>query len=187
VKQYNFLPLSLHLLIIGFILFISCSNQTNETNTSDSKSGQEVFALGTSGDTCNVYKVVDGDTFWGKTADGRQIKVRLIGIDAPETRNTAKKPAVPFGKVSKKYLNDLIIDKKVILNYDIDKTDRWGRALAYVYIENGLFVNEDMIRYGYAVVMTVPPNVRFSDRFIRLQREAREAGRGMWAIELTGE
>lgn len=127
-----------------------------------------------------VEKVVDGDTFWVINEKGEREKIRLIGIDAPESRNVFDKKIGYYGKESKDYLTQLLYGKLVKLDADIGLTDKYGRTLAYVYLENGTFVNADLIKNGYATVMTVPPNVKFADKFVELQREAMEQGRGLW-------
>ncbi len=63
----------------------------------------------------------------------------------------------------------------------MQQRDRYGLLLAYVYLEDGTFVNAWLVEHGFALVMTVPPNVQHQELFLRLQREAREAGRGLWA------
>ena len=132
------------------------------------------------GDYHAVTRVVDGDTFWIDDGTQRGRKVRLIGVDAPETQSNGRKPVGYFGQESKKYLTRLLEKKKVRLEYDVDETDRYGRTLAYVYLEDGTFVNAELLEKGYAMVMTVPPNVAFADKFRALQAEARTRGRGLW-------
>ena len=66
------------------------------------------------------------------------------------------------------------------LEYDVDHTDQYGRTLAYVYLEDGTFVNAELVKKGYAMTMTVPPNVKFVYEFVKLQRKARENKRGLW-------
>jgi micrococcal nuclease len=127
-----------------------------------------------------VKNVVDGDTFWVYDGTTKGIKIRLIGINAPETRNTGRTQVEYFGKEAKAYLTRMIAGKSVRLVYDVTKLDRYGRTLAYAYLENGVFVNAEMVRQGYAQVMTIPPNVRYADLFIRLQSEARNNNRGLW-------
>jgi micrococcal nuclease len=69
----------------------------------------------------------------------------------------------------------------VRLVFDVEHRDRYGRLLAYVHrVGDGLFVNASLVREGYAGALTIPPNVRYADRFRRLQREARDARRGLW-------
>lgn len=127
-----------------------------------------------------VKKVVDGDTFWIDDGSPKGIKVRLIGIDAPESRNNGKKEATELGKEATTYLEKLIGGKKIRLEYDAGRYDRYGRTLAYAYLPDGTFVNANLVREGFATVMTVPPNVRYADTFLKLERKARNQKRGMW-------
>ena len=77
----------------------------------------------------------------------------------------------------------MVDGRRVRLELDVEERDRYGRLLAYVYLARPprLFVNAELVRQGYATVATFPPNVRHVDTFVRLQREAREAGRGLWS------
>lgn len=128
-----------------------------------------------------VTKVVDGDTFWVADGSAKGLKVRLIGVDAPESRKTGRKEVEYFGRESAEFLTRLLSNRKVRLVHDVGKKDRYGRTLAYVYLEDGTFVNTELIRRGYAQVLTVPPNVRHADEFVRLQAEARRNRRGLWS------
>lgn len=127
-----------------------------------------------------VTKVVDGDTFWVDNGTAKGIKIRLTGIDAPESQKRWKREEGYYGKESKAYLTQLLKDKKVRLETDIDSLDRYGRTLSYVYLEDDTFVNAVLVKKGYAVIMTVPPNVKHTDLFYKLQVEARENSRGLW-------
>ena len=136
----------------------------------------------------SVRYVVDGDTFLLSNGE----KVRLIGIDAPESRENAKlerdlkhtrksKIAVlAMGKQASKFVRRLLKGKKVRLEYDSTLRDDYGRLLAYVYLEDGTFVNAEIVKAGYAKIMTIPPNVKYASLFSSLQREARENHRGLW-------
>ena len=73
----------------------------------------------------------------------------------------------------------LVAGRRVRLETDVQARDRYGRLLAYVWVGD-VMVNAELVRQGYAQVMTVPPNVRHQELFVKLQREAREAGRGLW-------
>lgn len=120
--------------------------------------------------SCLVSRVVDGDTFYCR--DGR--KVRLIGIDAPEREQS-------FGPAAREALIHLLrLGSSVQLQVDVAPRDRFGRVLAYVWLGSTL-VNEQMVRDGWAVLYTVPPNVKYADRLRRAQNEARIAGTGLWA------
>lgn len=121
-----------------------------------------------------VTRVVDGDTL---VLDGDE-RVRLIGIDTPES----VKPGTPvecFAREASAEMKRLVEGRRVRLVLDAEKRDRYRRLLAYVY-RGDLFVNEEMVRRGFASVATFPPNVRHVDLFLRAQREARAAGRGLW-------
>lgn len=128
----------------------------------------------------SVKKVVDGDTFWIDDGSQKGLKIRLIGVDAPESRNSGRKEIAFFGKESSDYLSKLIAGKKVRLEYDVGRLDKYGRTLAYAYLEDGTFVNASLVKNGYATVMTIPPNVRYADTFLKLERRARNHNKGMW-------
>jgi len=130
-----------------------------------------------------VVRVIDGDTFVGEDHEGEEIRVRLIGVNAPETRARDGREADAFGQESKKFLEGMIHGEVVKLATDITERDRFGRRLAYVYLHNGTFVNAELVEHGYAQASTHPPNVRYSDTFYSLEREAREANRGLWQYQ----
>jgi micrococcal nuclease len=120
---------------------------------------------------CVVSHVVDGDTFYCR--DRR--KVRLIGIDSPERQQE------PFGASALRALHRLLPPgTQVRMQLDLAPNDRYGRLLAYVWV-GSTFVNEAMVREGWAVLYTVPPNVKYADRLMLAQKEARALGTGLWA------
>ena len=127
-----------------------------------------------------VVRVVDGDTIHVQVGGVRE-KVRYIGVDTPETVHPSKGVEC-FGKAASAANAGLVADERVRLVTDVERRDRYDRLLAYVYrVRDGAFVNAELARGGYALPLTIPPNVRFAERFARLAREAREAGRGLWA------
>lgn len=158
-------------LLLIFLTF-SSSSKNDFLETSEPK--QEWYL---------VTKVVDGDTFWVDNGTSKGIKIRLTGIDAPESQKRWKREEGYYGKESKAYLTKLLKDKKVRLETDVDSLDRFGRTLSYVYLEDDTFVNAVLIKEGYAVLMTVSPNVRYADLFYKLQVQARENNRGLWKKE----
>ncbi len=119
-------------------------------------------------------RVIDGDTF--ELEDGR--KVRLIGIDTPETKHP-KKGLEFFGKEATEATKKLIEGKEVQLEYDVQKTDKYGRVLAYVYVGD-IFLNAWLVENGYARVSTYPPNVKYQQKFLELERNARQENKGLW-------
>ena len=108
--------------------------------------------------------------------------MRLIGIDTPET-NDPREATQCFAREAAAYLAELLpLGTEVRLEYDAERLDQYDRTLAYIYrARDDLFVNAEMVRQGYALAYTVPPNVAHVEEFAALQREAREAGRGLWA------
>lgn len=121
-----------------------------------------------------VVKVIDGDTI---EVEGKK-KVRYIGINTPELHDPRKKVEC-FGKEAAIMNSDLVEGKEVRLEKDISETDRYGRLLRYVYIGD-LFVNDYLIRQGYAYVSSYPPDVKFAQQFKEAEKEARENNRGLW-------
>ncbi len=107
------------------------------------------------------------------------MKVRYIGVDTPETHHPMR-GVEPYGMEAAEANRKLVDGKTVRLEFDVEQRDRYGRLLAYVYLEDGTFVNAWLVENGYAMVMTIPPNVKHQALFLKLQREAREAGRGLW-------
>lgn len=123
-----------------------------------------------------VTRVVDGDTAH-VDLDGRDVTVRFIGIDTPEV--APDRPLECFGPEASAYTEDRLEGVRVRLEFDVEREDRFGRTLAYVWLGEELF-NETLVREGYALVTTFPPNVRYVERFTAAQREARERDRGLW-------
>lgn len=133
----------------------------------------------TAADEYRVNWVVDGDTI--ELAGGK--RVRYLGIDTPEVRKRIggrwQYLPEPFATEAKKLNDDLVRNKNVKLEFDIVKEDKYGRWLAYVYVD-GKMVNEELLRRGYAYTYHIPPNVRHVDRLIGAQNEARDNKRGLW-------
>ena len=121
---------------------------------------------------------MDGDTIHVRVGD-RIEKVRYIGMNTPELHHPTKGEE-PGGREATEANRRLLAGKRVRLETDVRTRDRYGRLLAYVWVGDAM-VNAELVRQGYAQVMTVPPNVRHQELFVKLQREAREAGRGLWA------
>jgi len=124
-----------------------------------------------------VTRVVDGDTIHVKLGD-RVEKVRYIGVNTPEVHHPSKGEE-PGGRAAAEMNRRLVGGQRVRLERDVQARDRHGRLLAYVWVGDAM-VNAELVRLGYAQVMTIPPNVKHQELFTKLQREAREAGRGLW-------
>jgi len=125
-----------------------------------------------------VVDVVDGDTIKVEIG-GTVYTVRYIGIDTPETVHPSK-PVEWMGPEASEANKRLVEGQTVYLEKDVSETDRYGRLLRYVFLADGLFVNAELVRLGYAQVSTYPPDVRYRDLFLAMQQEAREAESGLW-------
>jgi micrococcal nuclease len=136
-----------------------------------------------SGERGLVVRTVDGDTVWVRLAGGVE-KVRYIGIDTPEVHHPTRGEE-PGGRAATEINRGLVGDRPVRLEPDVQLRDRYGRLLAYVWVKRAdgveVMVNAELVRLGYAAVMTIPPNVRHAEMFRKLAAEARENHRGLWA------
>ncbi|MEI7752277.1 MAG: thermonuclease family protein [Candidatus Omnitrophota bacterium] len=165
-------------------------------------------------DALTVTRCIDGDTL--KLSNGE--KVRLIGVDTPESKDNAKlrrdsrrtgqgaKEIIEMGKAAAEFTRRIVDGKQVRLDYDVQRRDKYGRLLAYVYIlvcnncdvlrtpeyeyldmtdpdgRNAvcIFLNATLLKAGYAQVMTVPPNVKYQESFVSLEKDARGRKWGLW-------
>jgi len=135
-----------------------------------------------------VTRAVDGDTLVLENSE----RVRLIGIDTPEMHESNKlnrdaqrsgqdvEAIKQLGRESYEFTKKLVEGKRIRLEFDVERFDKYKRILAYVYLEDGTFLNAKIVGEGYASLMTYPPNVKYADEFSKLYREAREAKRGLW-------
>lgn len=131
-----------------------------------------------SGQRATVVDVIDGDTIDVDVA-GQVYRLRYIGIDTPERGE-------PFYEEASQANERLVLGREVVLVRDVSETDRFGRLLRYVYLEEGTFVNGELVARGFALAVTFPPDVAQQETLARLQREARERGAGLWAgVEMT--
>ncbi len=132
-----------------------------------------------------VTGVVDGDTVHVRLENGKEEKVRFIGVDTPESTREVE----PYGKEAAAYTKKRLDGRTVYLELDVGERDKYGRLLAYVWLSppksdgeaevRAKMFNAELLLEGYAQVMTVPPNVKYADLFAKLQREAREAEKGL--------
>ncbi len=119
--------------------------------------------------TAKVTRVVDGDTIDISPSVEGLSRIRLIGMDTPEVYRGTQ----PYGPEASDFAKQALEGQEVGLEPDVRKVDPFGRLLAYVYLPDGEMFNETLLAEGYAQVATYPPNVRYVDRFLEVQREAR--------------
>jgi endonuclease YncB( thermonuclease family) len=156
--------------VIGLTISIaSCMAAPVGTTLSGSSNNQSSPKI-----EARVTKVVDGDTIHVRI-NGATYKIRYIGIDTAEVGDPCSAEATAANR-------QLVEGKIVQLEKDVSETDRYGRLLRYVYVGDTM-VNAELVRQVYAQVYTYPPDVKYSKRFLDLQRQAREAKRGCWASE----
>ncbi len=125
-----------------------------------------------------VIEVNDGDTVTVRI-DGKEYRARLIGIDAPELGQW------PWGERAKDHLIALMYDAgwKVLVETDVVKSDKYDRLLAYLWTQQGELINERMLLDGCAVLFTIPPNVKYANRFTKAEARARRERKGIWGTE----
>lgn len=145
------------------------------TKTDENKESAESVASSSGRQRFKVARVVDGDTIEIETGQ----KIRLIGIDTPET----VKPNTPvqcFGKEASNKTKELLEGKEIEVEKDVSETDRYGRLLRYVFLDD-IFVNQYLVGEGYAYASTFPPDVKYESLFREAQRTAQEENKGLWS------
>jgi len=135
-----------------------------------------------------VQEVIDGDTVTVVLGSGREEKVRFIGVNTPEISGEIQ----PYGLEAKAYTKRRLQGRRVYLELDTSERDKYGRLLAYVWLEKPRdtsvseirtkMFNAELLLEGYAQIMTVPPNVKYAEIFKQLENEARNAGKGLWGL-----
>ncbi len=121
-----------------------------------------------------VSKVIDGDSIVLETGE----QVRYLGIDAPEMGKQDGGPQF-YAREATAFNKQLVLLKKVRLEFDEEKHDAYGRLLAYVFVKN-TFVNGELVKRGYARAMIKPPNVKYKDLLVKYQNEAMSKESGLW-------
>ena len=124
-----------------------------------------------------VVSTVDGDTINVRIGD-RTETVRYIGMNTPELHHPTK-GVEPLAREATEANRKLVEGQTVRLELDVQERDRYGRLLAYVYVGD-MMINAELVAQGYAQVMTIPPNVKYQDLFLKNQREARLLQLGLW-------
>lgn len=136
-------------------------------------------------EAAQVSNVVDGDTI-DVLLNGVEYRVRYILVDTPETKHPTK-GVQPFGPEASEANRQMVEGQTVYLEKDVSNTDRYNRLLRYVYLTDGRMVNKELLRLGLAQVATFPPDVKYVDRFLAVQREAQAAGVGLWGAQAIAE
>ena len=153
-----------NLVVIGLSLLVSCSSGATTEN--------EVLIT--------IFKVVDGDTV-DIEIDGHTERVRLIGVNTPETKHPTK-PIECFGPEASAYLTQLLPKGTAVrIERDVEARDRYGRMLLYLYLgSNNLFINLDLVARGFGTPMSIEPNTFHRNDFVRAAAQAEAANVGLW-------
>jgi len=179
----------------------SRSEETNKSNTSNkTKNPFEGFtknAQESDYEPVVLVRVVDGDTIIVKKSDNSEVRVRMIGVDTPESVNPDESKNTEEGKIASNYTKSMLIEGNTYyLEYDVSPTDKYGRTLAYVwlndnpehkadkdYIVENMY-NAKLLANGYAKTMKVPPNTKYADIFKEIEKE-NSANHGAWLFPNT--
>lgn len=193
-QMKGLIKVGLLVFLIGLCCLSLCLAEPGELSVQySSQEGKFVIPFGQSYDYNDILvkRVVDGDTL--QLVSGE--RVRLIGMDTPEIHESSKlyrdsqrtrqdiQTIKELGRRAFEFTKKLVEGERVSLEFDVEKHDKYGRILAYVYLKDGTFVNAEIVKQGYASLMTIPPNVKYADLFRRLYQEARMNKRGLWAQE----
>ncbi len=172
-KTYSFFLFVMALFVIALIKIapLTMKDPSNEKNTLKNENTASYC----------VIEVVDGDTI-KIDYQGTEEKVRLIGIDTPESVHPNPEKNVPYGKVATEYTKAFIGENDVYLEFDVQERDQYGRLLAYVFV-NDTMLNKALVEHGHAKAATFPPNVAYENDFVELERKAREEKIGLWSEE----
>lgn len=157
--------ISIFLAIIFFILYLTTRKTVSPTIP---------LSLTEKRQSAKVIRVIDGDTI---QIEGGRV-VRYIGIDSPELAISGK-PDTCFSNEAKIKNKELVEGKVVELLKDVSETDQYGRLLRYVYL-NETMVNELLMREGYAVTDPFPPDIKYQEKFLTAEREAKADSLGIW-------
>lgn len=154
------------LIILSFIFLVSC-----KTNDSDTIRLHGAY---------KVVRVVDGDTIIIKK-DEEKVRVRLIGIDTPESVHKDKRKNTKKGKLASEYTKRLLKNQEVYLEYDEELKDKYDRTLAYVYLsDKETMVNKLILQNGYAKAIKIKPNIKYYDEFYKIYKQAKADKIGIW-------
>lgn len=184
-KRWGLLLTATSLVVIGIggLAFGLSQNfhvpQQEKVSQVITKQSTQSVVLGSEGQEVTVTRVIDGDTI---EIEGGQ-KVRYVGIDTPETVDP-RRPVGCFGKEASDENKKLVNGERVILTKDVSETDKFDRLLRLVYLKQDddsiIFINDYLVRQGFAKASTYPPDVKFTNQFLEAQREAQINQKGLW-------
>ena len=166
-------------LAIPLVLLLACATAT-VTVTGDPPAPVSPSPSGarSAKPVATVTRVVDGDTAH-VLFRGRDVTIRFIGVDTPETVAPGQ-PIECYGPEASHFTTRQLTGQRVRLEFDVDRIDPFGRTLVYLWMHDGSLFNETLVRRGFATVATYPPDTRYVQRFEAAQRAAKATERGLW-------
>lgn len=172
-KKITILVVSIVILGVLVFQFINGTGPFSFNDSNDASGPEQT-------ETVHVERVVDGDTLVARSNDNEQMRVRLIGIDTPETvkPNTSVQP---YGEAASGYSKAHLTDKDIHLEYDKEKEDHYGRTLAYVWLDKEILFNEELVRKGLAREKYYAPNGKYRDLFEKAEQEAKNNKENIWS------
>lgn len=181
IMRRSFVTLLVLILFFGLLEVLLPKTITIPLPSISTPSPSITQSASSSAQLVKVKRVIDGDTIELETGQ----KVRYTGMNTPEIHNP-KTLVQCFGMEAKYKNQELVEGKTVRLEKDVSETDKYKRLLRYVYLPsskagvNDIFINDYLVKEGYAVIDTFPPDVKYVDLFLKSQREAREQNKGLW-------
>jgi len=177
------------LAIVAIVLLLGACGRLGESPAPAPVPAPVAGSVAAGFSAATVERVVDGDTAIFVLEGGTSERVRFIGVDTPESTNKHE----PYGEEASAYTKRVLTPgRSVLLERDVDERDRYGRLLAYVWLEapseisdaemRAKMLNATLALDGYAQQMTIAPNVKYASSFKRYVAEARDANRGLWAL-----
>jgi endonuclease YncB( thermonuclease family) len=191
MRKRIFVVVILVIIVTGIILFFFPAKTVSHisgksipsANTFSTSTIQ--FKLSSSSEIAFVPRIIDGDTIEVEIVDpttrtlGKPQSLRYVGMDTPETVDP-KKPVECFGHEASARNQQLVAGDYVILQKDVSDRDKYGRLLRFVFLLDGTFVDLELVREGYARVLTIPPDVEYASDFAAAAASAQSAKLGFW-------
>jgi micrococcal nuclease len=129
--------------------------------------------------SATLVQVIDGDTIDVRFTSGRVERIRMLGADTPEVKDP-RKPVQCFGPKASAYTHEhLVVGMRVRLETDVEPRDKYGRLLAYVYV-NGRRYEDELLRLGLARLLIIPPNGEHARAMLKAELDAKQHARGLW-------
>lgn len=167
--------------------FFECIKEYATSSFSDIlPKGNESEASEVQLEAVTLIRVIDGDTILVKNSSAAELRIRMIGVDTPESVNPDENKNTEEGRAASKYTKSMLKEGSVYyLEYDEEKTDKYGRTLAYVWLRSDVTNNKDkeyikenmynaiLLANGYATTLKIPPNTKYSSVFNQIEKDAK--------------